>query len=125
MTLVTIDEADQIQRVGALLGKAALRWRQERKSSEIDSDSLPDRLEFSSVSLLSVTGQNDRAACSVETGSRHETEDTNIVRRTTCQDRDADRRSDPAKQREGCQSDAGHEGNGNRNEERQCDGGQR
>ncbi len=121
MTHAVMSSADQIQRVAKLLGKAALKWRRERESSEIVSESLPDRLEFRSVSSLSVTGRNDRAKSqkkiggSVETGSRHETGDTNVVRRTTGQDRDDDRRSDPAKQSEGRQSGSG--------EERQTSGG--
>lgn len=121
MTHAVIGSADQIQRVATLLGKAALRWRRERESSEIVSESLPDRLEFRSVSSLSVTGRNDRAKSqeklggSVETGSRQETGDTNVVRRTTGQDRDVDRRSDPAKQSEGRQSGGG--------EDRQNEGG--
>lgn len=123
MTHAVMSSADQIQRVATLLGKAALRWRREQESSEIDSESLPDRLEFRSVSSLSVTGRNDRATSqeklggSVETGSRHETGEMNVVRTTTGQDRDVDRRSDPPKQSEGRQSGSG--------EERQTSGGRR
>ncbi|MDA8745250.1 hypothetical protein N9N28_11500 [Rubripirellula amarantea] len=128
MTHAVIGSADQIQRVATLLGKAALRWRRERESSEIDSESLPDRLEFRSVSSLSVTGRNDRAKSqekfggSVETGSRHETGDTNAVRTTTGQDRDVDRRSDPPNQSEGDQTRSGGE---ERHANRQTSGGRR
>ncbi len=69
--------AVQMNRVACLLGRAALRWQRNRianpRSSEIVSDSLPERLESRPVSSLSVTGRNDRATGSIETGSRHET----------------------------------------------------
>ena len=128
MTHAVIGSADQIQRVATLLGKVALRWRRVQESSEIDSESLPDRLEFRSGSSLSVTGRNDRAKSqeklggSVEAGSRHETGDTNVVRKTTGQDRDVDRRSDPTEQSEGDKKRSGGE---ERHANRQISGGQR
>lgn len=92
--------AVQMNRVACLLGRAVLRWQLDRvanpRSSEIVSDSLPERLESRPVSSLSVTGRNDRATGSIETGSRQETGDTNVVRRTTTTNRGDDRRSDPA-----------------------------
>ncbi|TWU39471.1 hypothetical protein Poly41_22950 [Novipirellula artificiosorum] len=120
--------ADQVKRVARLLGRAVLRWQRERdanaKNSEIISDSLPQRLESRPVSSLSVSGRNDRARSqeklggSVETGSRHETGDTGVVRRTTTANRGADRRSDPA----ACGKDRQPEIGSGRSEERQ-DGG--
>lgn len=115
--------AEQVTRVASLLGRAVLRWRRDRdanaKSSEIVSDSLPQRLESRPVSSLSVTGRNDRARSqeklggSVETGSQHETGDTDVVRRATKTNRGADRRSDPAT----CRKDRQPEiGSGNREE---------
>ncbi|TWT80428.1 hypothetical protein CA13_18450 [Planctomycetes bacterium CA13] len=57
--------ADQVTRVACLLGRAVLRWQRDRvanpRSSELVSDSLPERLQTSPDSLLSVTGQNNRA----------------------------------------------------------------
>ena len=104
--------AEQATRVACLLGRAVLRWQRDRntnaKSSEIVSDSLPQRLESRPVSSLSVTGRNDRARSqeqlggSVETGSRHETGDTGVVRRTTNTNRGADRRREE-RQDGGCQ----------------------
>ena len=114
--------AVQMNRVACLLGRAVLRWQRDRdanpRSSEIVSDSLPERLESRPVSSLSVTGRNDRATGSIETGSRHVTGDTNVVRRTTTANRDADRRSDPAacgKDRQskigsGCRKEKNHGG---------------
>ena len=114
--------ADQMTKVAGLLGRAVLRWQRDRianpRSSEIVSDSLPERLESRPVSSLSVTGRNDRATGSIETGPRHETGDTNVVRRTTITNRDADRRSDPAacgKDRQpeigsGCRQEQNHGG---------------
>ena len=68
-----ISPAEQVTRVASLLGLAVLRWQSERNGSagslEIVSNSLPDRLEASPISLLSVSGRNDRARDSVETGS--------------------------------------------------------
>ena len=69
--------ADQVKGVECLLGRAVLRWQRDRgansRSSEIVSDSLPERLESRPVSSLSVSGRNDRTMGSVETDSRHET----------------------------------------------------
>ncbi|MCU0713385.1 MAG: hypothetical protein MUC43_15095 [Pirellula sp.] len=63
-----ISPAEQVTRVATLLGQALLRWKREKeqwsKISEIVSDSLPQRLEFSPVSSLSVTGQNDEVKTS-------------------------------------------------------------
>jgi hypothetical protein len=60
-----ISPAEQVTRVATLLGRAVLRWKREKEQSleisGIVSDSLPERLEFSPVSSLSVTGQNDEA----------------------------------------------------------------
>lgn len=121
-------QAEQATRVACLLGRAVLRWQRDRntnaKSSEIVSDSLPQRLESRPVSSLSVTGRNDRARSqeqlggSVETVSRHETGDTGVVRRTTKTNRGADRRSDPAKCRKGRQAEIGS----GRREERKVGG---
>jgi hypothetical protein len=65
-----VSPAEQVTRVAALLGRAVLRWKREKEQSseisEIVSDSLPKRLEFSPVSSLSVTGQNDEATTSSE-----------------------------------------------------------
>jgi hypothetical protein len=61
----TVSPAEQVTRVAMLLGRAVLRWKRENEKSselsEFDSDSLPERLEFSPDSSLSVTGQNDEA----------------------------------------------------------------
>jgi hypothetical protein len=60
-----VSPAEQVRRVATLLGRAVLRWKRKNEQlseiSEIVSDSLPKRLEFSPVSSLSVTGQNDEA----------------------------------------------------------------
>ena len=60
-----VSPAEQVTRVATLLGRAVLRWKREKEQSseisEIVSDSLPERLEFSPVSSLSVTGPNDEA----------------------------------------------------------------
>lgn len=96
----TVSPAEQVTRVAMLLGRAVLRWKRENeKSSEIlefDSDSLPQRLEFSPDSLLSVTGQNDEATGLEETNSESEMNSTKHVRGATNKDRNPDRRSDLA-----------------------------
>jgi hypothetical protein len=93
-----VSPAEQVTRVAMLLGRAVLRWKRENdKSSELSeivSDSLPERLEFSPVSSLSVTGQNDEATGLEETSSESETNPNNHVRGATNQDRRLDRRSD-------------------------------
>lgn len=121
MTQTAISSADQIQRVATLFGKAAMRWRKERESSEIDSDCLPDRLELRPVSSLSVDGRNDQATCPVETDSNIERGEANVVRRATDQDRSADRRSDSAMQSQSGQG-GNHQG-GSR--EKRSEGGRR
>ncbi len=96
----TVSPAEQVTRVAMLLGRAVLRWKHENeKSSEIsefDSDSLPERLDFSPDSSLSVTGQNDEATGLEETGSESETNPNKHVRGATNKDRHSDRRSDLA-----------------------------
>ena len=95
-----ISPAEQITRVATLLGRAVLRWKREKEQSseisEIVSDSLPKRLEFSPVSSLSVTGQNDEATGLGETSSESEMNSNNHVRGTTKENRRLDRRSDLA-----------------------------
>ncbi len=95
-----VSPAEQVTRVATLLGRAVLRWKREKEqSSEISgivSNSLPERLEFSPVSSLSVTGQNDEATGLEETSSESETNPNNYVRGTTNKDRGLDRRSDLA-----------------------------
>jgi hypothetical protein len=95
-----VSPAEQVTRVATLLGRAVLRWKREKEQSseisEIVSDSLPERLEFSPVSSLSVTGQNDEAVGLEETGSESEMNSTNHVRGATNKDRSLDRRSDLA-----------------------------
>jgi hypothetical protein len=93
-----ISPAEQVTRVATLLGRAVLRWKREKEqsseNSEIVSDSLPDGLEFSPVSSLSVTGQNDEATGLEETSSEFEINPNNHVRGATNKDRSLDRRSD-------------------------------
>jgi len=95
-----ISPVEQVTRVAALLGRAVLRWKREKEQtseiSEIVSDSLPERLEFSPVSSLSVTGQNDEATGLEETSSESEMNPKNHVRGATNKDRGLDRRSDLA-----------------------------
>ncbi len=92
-----VSPAEQVTRVATLLGRAVLRWKRKQESfkeiSEIVSDSLPERLEFSPDSSLSVTGQNDEATGLEETGSESETNSNNHVRGATNKDRGLDRRS--------------------------------
>ncbi len=92
-----VSPAEQVTRVATLLGRAVLRWKREKERSleisEIVSDSLPERLEFSPDSSLSVTGQNDEATGLEETGSESETNSNNHVRGATNKDRGLDRRS--------------------------------
>ncbi len=87
-----VSPAEQVKRVATLLGRAVLRWKCEKEQSseisEIVSDSLPERLEFSPVSSLSVTGQNDEAPGLEETSSESETNPNNFVRGVTNKDRD-------------------------------------
>ena len=93
-----VSPAEQVTRVATLLGRAVLRWKREKEQSseisEIVSDSLPERLEFSPVSSLSVTGQNGEATGLEETSSDSEINPNNHVRGTTNKDRSLDRRSD-------------------------------
>ena len=95
-----VSPAEQVKRVATLLGRAVLRWKRKNEQlseiSEIVSDSLPERLEFSPVSSLSVTGQNDEATGLGETSSESEMNSNNHVRGTTNKDRRPDRRSDLA-----------------------------
>ncbi len=95
-----VSPAEQVTRVATLLGRAVLRWKREKEQSseisEIVSDSLPERLEFSPVSSLSVTGQNDEATGLEETSSEFEMNPNNHVRGATNKDRGLDRRSDLA-----------------------------
>ena len=95
-----VSPAEQVTRVATLLGRAVLRWKREKEQSseisEIGSDSLPERLEFSPVSSLSVTGQNDEATGLGETGSESEINPNNHVRGATNKDRGLGRRSDLA-----------------------------
>ncbi len=95
-----VSPVEQVTRVATLLGRAVLRWKREKEQSseisEIVSDSLPDGLEFSPVSSLSVTGQNEATGLA-ETSSESETNPKNHVRGATNKDRDLDRRSDLAK----------------------------
>ena len=95
-----VSPAEQIKRVATLLGRAVLRWKRKNEQlsefSEIDSNSLPERLEFSPVSSLSVTGQNDEATVLEETSSKSEMNSNNHVRGSTNKDRGLDRRSDLA-----------------------------
>ena len=91
----SVSPADQVTRVASLLGSAVLRWKHESERSsefsEIVSNSLPQRLDSRSVSLLSVTGQNDGATGLGETGSQPETMVTNDVRGATTKDGDVNR----------------------------------
>ena len=93
-----IAPAEQVTRVATLLGRAVLRWKREKEQSseisEIVSDSLPKRLEFSPVSSLSVTGQSDEATGLEDTSSDFEMNLINHVRGATNKDRGLDRRSD-------------------------------
>jgi hypothetical protein len=93
-----VSPAEQVTRVAALLGRAVLRWKPEKEQSseisEIVSDSLPKRLEFSPVSSLSVTGQNDEATGLEEASSESKTNPNNHVRGATNKDRCLDSRSD-------------------------------
>ncbi len=95
-----VSPAEQVTRVATLLGRAVLRWKREKEQSseisEIVSDSLPDGLEFSPVSSLSVTGQNDEATGLEETSSESDMNPKNRVRGATNKDRCRDRRSDLA-----------------------------
>jgi phosphatidate phosphatase PAH1 len=95
-----ISPAEQVTRVATLLGRAVLRWKREsERSSEFSenvSNSLPERLEFSPVSSLSVTGQNDEATGLEETGLESETNSNNHVRGATNKDRGLNRRGDLA-----------------------------
>ncbi len=95
-----VSPAEQVTRVATLLGRAVLRWKREKEqSSEISenvSDSLTDGLEFSPVSSLSVTGQNEEATGLEETSSESETNPNNHGRGATNKDRSLDRRSDLA-----------------------------
>ena len=95
-----ISPAEQVTRVATLLGRAVLRWKREsERSSEFSenvSNSLPERLEFSPVSSLSVTGQNGEATGLEETSSDSEINPNNHVRGATNKDRSLDRRSDLA-----------------------------
>jgi len=95
-----VSPAEQVKRVATLLGRAVLRWKRKSEQlselSEIDSESLPERLEFSPVSSLSVTGQNDEATGLGETVSESETNANNHVRGATNKDSRLDRRSDLA-----------------------------
>ena len=88
----SVSPADQVTRVASLLGSAVLRWKHESERSsefsEIVSNSLPQRLDSRSVSLLSVTGQNDGATGLGESGSQPETMVTNDVRGATTKDGD-------------------------------------
>lgn len=96
-----VSPAEQVTRVATLLGRAVLRWKREKEQSseisEIVSDSRPERLEFSPVSSLSVTGQNDEATGLEETSSDSVIIPNNHVRGATNKDRGLDRRSDLAK----------------------------
>ena len=95
-----VSPAEQVKRVATLLGRAVLRWKRKNEQlsefTEIDSNSLPERLEFSPVSSLSVTGQNDEATGLGETSSESEMNSNNHVRGTKNKDRRLDRRSDLA-----------------------------
>lgn len=95
-----VSPAEQVTRVATLLGRAVLRWKREKEQSseisEIVSNCLPERLEFSPVSSLSVTGQNDEVTGLEETSSESEINSTNHVRGATNKDRGLDRRSDLA-----------------------------
>lgn len=104
MAGAAVSTADQVQKVAALLGVAVLRWRDQRESFQILSNSLPERLEFRSDSSLSVTGPNVRASGPAETGSRLQVGEADVVRGTTTEDRDADCRSDLATESEDCRS---------------------
>lgn len=93
-----ISPAEQVTRVATLLGRAVLRWKREKEQSseisEIVSDSLPERLEFSPVSSLSVTGQSDEATGLEDTSSDSKMNLNIHVRGATNKDRGLDRRSD-------------------------------
>lgn len=128
MAGAAVSTADQVQKVAALLGVAVLRWRDQRESPQILSNSLPERLEFRSDSSLSVTGPNDRASGPVETGSRLQVGEADVVRGTTTEDRDADCRSDLATESEDCRSTIRRDRNvqcGEEQQEYQQAGGER
>ncbi len=80
-----VSPAEQVTRVATLLGRAVLRWKREKEQSseisEIVSDSLPERLEFSPVSSLSVTGQNDEA-----TGVEETVQSPKRIQTTMCEE---------------------------------------
>ena len=88
--------AVQIQQVAELLGLAVLRWQRERERSEKVSDSLPERLEFSPETSLSVTGRRDRAMCSVVASSESDIGSERLERRTTEKHRQANGRGNPS-----------------------------
>jgi hypothetical protein len=92
----SLSPAERIQKIAGLLGIAVLRWRRNQESSEILSDSQPERLEFGSDSLLSVNTQNDLADGAIETNSRNMQGIKNDGRRTATEDRCIDRRSNLA-----------------------------
>ncbi|XZE17426.1 hypothetical protein SH449x_002677 [Pirellulaceae bacterium SH449] len=107
-----VSPAEQVTRVATLLGRAVLRWKREKKQSaeisEIGSDSLPEGLEFSPVSSLSVTGQNNEATGLEETSSKSKTNSNNHVRGATNKDRSLDRRSDLATREQAGRATDGH-----------------
>lgn len=123
-----VSPAEQVTRVATLLGRAVLRWKREsERSSEFSenvSNSLPERLEFSPVSSLSVTGQNDEATGLEETGSESETNSNNHVRGATNKDRGLDRRSDLATRQQAGRAKGGPNQRACRDAKR-CDGTQR
>ena len=128
MAGAAVSTADQVQKVAALLGVAVLRWRDQRESSQILSNSLPERLEFRSDSSLSVNGPNDRASGPAATGSGLQVGEADVVRGTTTEDRDADCRSDLATESEDCRSTIRRDRNvqcGEEQQEYQQAGGER
>ena len=88
--------AVQIQQVAELLGLAVLRWQRERERSEKVSNSLPERLELSPETSLSVTGRRDPATCSVVASSESEIGSERLERRTTEEHRQADGCGNPS-----------------------------
>lgn len=92
----SLSPAERIQKIAGLLGVAVLRWRRNQESSEILSDSQPERLEFGSDSLLSVNTQNDLADGGIETSSQTTQRRKNHGRGTATRDRCLDRRSNLA-----------------------------
>ena len=104
----SLSPAEQIQKIAGLLGIAVLRWRQNSESSEILSNSQPERLEFGSDSLLSVNTQNDLATGLIECGSQNEHENSNHGQFTATEDRCSDRRSNLATCRESKTTSKGH-----------------